>query len=311
MSTGVPLVLVGPTASGKSALAMAIARRRAPDVELVSVDSMQVYRGMDIGTAKPTAEERSEVRHHLVDLVEATEEFTVADHQRAVAQALADIERRDRRAILVGGTGLYVRAIVDHLTIPGQWPEARAELDAEPDTAALHRRLQQLDPAAATRMEPGNRRRIVRALEVTIGSGRPFSSFGPGLEQYPMDVPFVLAGLRTDREELRRRIAERFARMLDAGLLDEVRRLADGRPQAPLSRTAAQALGYRELLRHVTEGEPLEACVEEAVRRTRQFARRQEAWFRRDPRIRWYEGEIEEVATQVLGDWEDRCRTTP
>ena len=304
----IPLVLVGATASGKSAVAMAIARRRAPDVELVSVDSMQVYRGMDIGTAKPTPDERAEVRHHLLDLVDPSAEFTVAEHQRAVVAVLADVEARGKAAVLVGGTGLYVRAIVDRLTIPGQWPDVRAELDAEPDTAALHRRLAEIDPTAAARMEPANRRRIVRALEVTIGSGEPFSSFGPGLEQYPTDVRFLLAGLRLDRDVLRRRIAERFAAMLDAGLVEEVRRLP-----VPLSRTAGQALGYRELLRHVHDGAPLEACVEEAVQRTRQFARRQESWFRRDPRIRWYDGdtEIDELATAVLGDWQDRCRTTP
>ena len=305
----IPLVLVGPTASGKSAVAMAIARRRSPDVELVSVDSMQVYRGMDLGTAKPTAGERHEVRHHMLDLVEPTEDFSVADHQRAVTDALVDIRTRGRRAILVGGTGLYVRAVVDELTIPGQWPDVRAELDAEPDTDALHRRLHDLDPAAASRMEPGNRRRILRALEVTVGSGAPFSSFGPGLDAYPPDVPFHLAGLRVERDILRRRIEERFAAMLDAGLLDEVRGLP-----APLSKTASQALGYRELLRHVHDGEPLDACIDEAVRRTRQFARRQEAWFRRDPRIRWYDAdgrEIGELAERVLGDWEDRCRTTP
>ena len=304
----IPLVLVGPTASGKSAVALAIARRRAPDVELVSVDSMQVYRGMDIGTAKPSADERAEVRHHVLDLVDPTEDFSVAEHQRAVTRALEDIAQRSRRAVLVGGTGLYVRAIVDRLTIPGQWPDVRAELEAEPDTDALHRRLGDLDPTAAARMEPGNRRRIVRALEVTIGSGAPFSSFGPGLDRYPEDVPFHLAGLTLDREVLRRRIEERFTRMLANGLLDEVRRLP-----APLSRTAGQALGYRELLRHVHDGAPLDECVDEAVRRTRQFARRQEAWFRRDPRIGWYDagGEIDEVADRVLGDWEDRCRTTP
>jgi tRNA dimethylallyltransferase len=305
----VPLVLVGPTASGKSAVAMAIARSRSPEVELVSVDSMQVYRGMDVGTAKPTAGERQEVRHHVLDLVDPSEDFSVADHQRAVLAALDDIGRRRRRAVLVGGTGLYVRAVVDGFTIPGQWPEVRAELEAEGDTAALHRRLADLDAVAAGRMEPTNRRRVVRALEVSLGSGRPFSSFGPGLDRYDGGVGFHLAGLRVDRDELRRRIDDRFRAMLDAGFLDEVRRLAAA--PRPMSRTAAQALGYRELLRHVVEGAPLDECVEEAVTRTRQFARRQEAWFRRDPRITWYEGEIAEVAARVLGDWEDRCRTTP
>jgi tRNA dimethylallyltransferase len=282
---------------------------RAPEVELVSIDSMQVYRGMDIGTAKPTADERAEVPHHVLDLVDPSEDFSVAAHQRAVVAALADIAGRGRRAVLVGGTGLYVRAIVDGLTIPGQWPVVRAALEADADTVALHARLAELDPLAASRTEPGNRRRIVRALEVTIGSGQPFSTFGPGLERYDDSVAFHLAGLRVQRDVLRRRIEERFAAMLDGGLLDEVRHLAAG---PPLSRTAGQALGYRELLRHVVDGAPLEACVEEAVRRTRQFARRQEAWFRRDPRIAWYDvvddDEIDAVAARVLGDWEDRCR---
>ena len=304
----VPLVLVGATATGKSAGAMAIARAREPDVELVSVDSMQVYRGMDIGTAKPTAAERAEVPHHVLDLVDPSEDFSVIAHQAAVRDALADIAEREKRAILVGGTGLYVRAIVDGLTIPGQWPDVRAELEAEAHTAALHEQLRHLDPVAATRMEPSNRRRIVRALEVTIGSGQPFSSFGPGLETYDRDVPFQLAGLRTDRATRAEAIERRFHAMLDAGLLDEVRALA----QRPLSRTAGQALGYKGLLRHVEDGAPLDECVAEAIARTRQFARRQEAWFRRDPRIRWYEaGQIDEVAARVLGDWEDRCRTAP
>jgi tRNA dimethylallyltransferase len=302
----IPLVLVGATATGKSAVALAIARRR-PDVELVSVDSMQVYRGMDIGTAKPTPAERAEVPHHVLDLVDPSEDFSVTQHQVAVRRALDDIARRHHRAVLVGGTGLYVRAIVDGLTIPGQWPDLKHELESEPDTAALHTRLRDLDPVAAARMEPTNRRRIVRALEVTLGSGRPFSSFGPGLEAYDPDVPFHLAGLRSDRAARSTNIEWRFHAMLDAGLLDEVRALV----HRELSRTARQALGYKELLRHVEDGVPLAECVDEAIRRTRQFARRQEAWFRRDPRIHWYEadGEIDRVAERVLGDWEDRCRT--
>jgi tRNA dimethylallyltransferase len=307
----IPLVVVGATASGKSALALAIAARAA-DVELVSVDSMQVYRGMDIGTAKATPEEQRQVRHHLLDLVDPSEEFSVVQFQMAVSDALADIERRGRRAVLVGGTGLYVRSVVDGLTIPGRWPDARAQLETEPDTAALHRRLVDLDPVSASRLEPGNRRRIVRALEVTVGSGRPFSTFGPGLEAYPA-VGFHLVGLRVDRADRARRIDQRFRRMLEQGLLDEVRRLAA--QERALSRTARQALGYRELLRHVEEGAPLDRCIDEAIRRTRQFARRQEAWFRRDPRITWFDvhgadgDEIAAIAERVLGDWEDRCRT--
>jgi tRNA dimethylallyltransferase len=291
-------VLVGTTASGKSALALAIARARpAGEVELVTADSMQVYRGMDIGTAKPSKAEQAEVRHHLLDLIDPSEDFSVARFQAEARRALDDIAARGKRAIVVGGTGLYVRSLVDGLTIPGQWPDVRAELDQEPDTAALHRRLRDLDPTAAARMEPGNRRRIVRALEVTLGSGRPFSTFGPGLEAYPTDVPFHLVGLPRPGPDA---IAERFHRMLDAGLLDEVRALAT----RTLGRTARQALGYKELLRHVEDGAPLDECIDEAIRRTRKFARRQEAWFRRDPRIRWLE--IGATADEVLGDWGDR-----
>lgn len=301
-------MLVGPTASGKSAVALAIARRRPPgEVELVTADSMQVYRGMDVGTAKPSDADRQEVPHHLLDVVDPHEDFTVARFQAAAKQALEDIVARGHDAIVVGGTGLYVRSLVDDLTIPGQWPDVRTVLDAEPDTHALHARLTQLDPAAAARMEPANRRRVVRALEVTLGSGRPFSGFGPadGLEAYPPTTAFHLVGLGVaDRAAHDARIAERFHRMLDEGLLDEVRRLAGLDP--PASRTARQALGYRELLRHVEDGAPLEACVDEAIRRTRRFARRQESWFRRDPRIRWVDvdgRQIDAVADEVLGDW--------
>ena len=277
------MALVGPTASGKSALALALARR-CPDLEVVTVDSMQVYRGMDIGTAKPTPAEQAEVPHHLLDLVDPDEEYTVARYQRDVRAVLADLEARGRRGLLVGGTALYLRAAVDDLEIPGRFPEARAELEAEPDTAALHARLAELDPVAAGRMEPSNRRRIVRALEVTVGSGRPFSSYGPGLDEHP-PTDVALVGLRLPRPVLDERIAERYRAQLAAGFVDEVRTLA-ARP-AGLGRTARQALGYRELLAHLEDGVPLDEAVDEAVTRTRRFARRQERWFRRDPRIRW------------------------
>ncbi|MBW3557738.1 MAG: tRNA (adenosine(37)-N6)-dimethylallyltransferase MiaA [Actinobacteria bacterium] len=302
-----PLVVLGPTASGKSAVASAVARSRS-DVELVSVDSMQVYRGMDIGTAKPTAQERAALPHHLLDVAEPSEDFSVVRFQAAVSAALVAIAERGHRAVLVGGTGLYLRAVIDELRIPGQWPQVRAALEAEPDTAQLHRRLTQVDPVAAARMEPTNRRRVVRALEVSLGSGRPFSSFGPGLETYP-PTRFHLVGLRVPREVLARRIAARFETMAAAGLVEEVRRLVRDHPGG-LSRTARQAVGYRELLAHVEEGVPLEVCMDQAVRRTVQLARRQEVWFRRDPRIAWYDatGNPVAVAAAVLGDWEQRCR---
>ncbi|HVM09201.1 MAG TPA: tRNA (adenosine(37)-N6)-dimethylallyltransferase MiaA [Acidimicrobiales bacterium] len=278
-------------------------------MEIVSVDSMQVYRGMDIGTAKPTPEERAEVRHHLVDLVDPTDDFSVAEFQRLVKHALADVEKRGNRAILVGGTGLYVRSVVDDLDIPGQWPEVRAELEQEAETPVLHARLAQLDPVAATRMEPTNRRRVVRALEVTLGSGRAFSSFGPGLEAHPATPRFFQIGLSVDRHELAERIERRFTRMIDDGLLEEVKALV-ARYGGRLSKTAKQALGYRELLAHLEGRTTLDEAIVEAVTRTRQFAVRQERWFRRDPRISWYDAttaNIDDLAERVLGDWEQRC----
>ncbi len=210
--------------------------------------------------------------------------------------------------MLVGGTGLYLRAVVDGLHLPGRWQEVRDQLEREADTQALHRRLARLDPVAAARMEPTNRRRVVRALEVTLGSGRPFSSFGPGLAAYP-PAAVRLVGLALPRPVLDDRIERRFRGMVAAGLVEEVARLVSAHPGG-LSRTARQALGYREVLRHLEEGAGLGACAEEAVRRTRRLARRQEAWFRRDHRIAWYDAGPNPVAvaSRVLGDWQERCR---
>ncbi|MCB0971690.1 MAG: tRNA (adenosine(37)-N6)-dimethylallyltransferase MiaA [Acidimicrobiales bacterium] len=267
---------------------MALARAR-DDVELVSVDSMQVYRGMDVGTAKPTPAEQAEVRHHVIDLVDPWEPYEVHSFQAAVRDALADIAGRGRRAVLVGGTGLYLQAVVDGFEIPGRFPAARDELEADPDTEGLHARLAALDPAAADRMEPTNRRRVVRALEVTVGSGRPFSSYGPGAHAHPA-TPVHLVGLRLDPDRNAARIEARFHQQLADGFWDEVDRLAAG---PALSRTAAQALGYRELLAQraaaaAGDEHPSEQqAVAEAIARTRAFARRQRAWFRRDPRIEW------------------------
>lgn len=277
-----PLALVGPTASGKSALALALAARR-PDVEIVTVDAMQVYRGMDIGTAKPTADERAAVPHHLIDVADPWEDYAVARFQREARAVLAAIAARGHRALLVGGTGLYLRSLVDDLDIPGQYPAVRAELEAEPDTRRLHERLAALDPVAAARMEPDNRRRVVRALEVTLGSGRPFSAWGPGLGAHPGATPQI--GLRLPAAVVAERIERRYHAQVEAGFLDEVRALAA--LDRPLSRTAAQALGYRELLAHLDGAHDLGTALEEAIGRTRRFARRQRAWFRRDPRVRW------------------------
>lgn len=248
---------------------------------------MQVYRGMDVGTATPTPDEQAEVRYHLLDVADPWEDHDLAAYQAAARRAIVDIERRGRRALLVGGTALYLRAVVDELTLPGQFPPVRSELEAEAarhGVEALHARLAELDPAAAARMEPNNQRRVVRALEVTLGSGRPFSSFGPGLDAHP-PTTFRLVGLRWDRGELDARIAARYRRQLEQGFLDEVRALLGG--SRPLSRSASQALGYKELAAHLAGECSLEEALDLAVRRTRRFARRQERWFRRDPRIHW------------------------
>jgi len=282
---------------------MELARRLpGPRVEIVSADAMQVYRGMDVGTAKPSAAEQAEVVHHLVDVVEPHEEFSVARFQADARKVLADVEGRNARALLVGGTGLYVRALVDDLELPGQWPSVRHDIEEEADTAVLHNRLRRLDPVAAGRMTPSNRRRVVRALEVTLGSGRPFSSFGPGLGDHP-ETRFRLAGVWLPRPGEAERIQQRFDAMLGAGLVDEVRTLA-ARPQG-MSRTARQALGYRELLDHLDGRCSLREAADEAVRRTRAFARRQRVWFRRDPRITWY-GSAEDpgaLLPALLEDW--------
>jgi len=245
---------------------------------------MQVYREMDIGTAKPTWAERADVPHHLIDVADPADDYTVSRFQHDAAAAVADIVARGRVPLLVGGTGLYLQAVLDDLDIPGRYPEVRAELEAHGDTTALHHRLAELDPVAAGRMEPTNRRRVVRALEVTVGSGRPFSSYGPGIDAYP-DHGHRVVGLRLPRPVIDRRIAERYDRQMSDGLLVEVEALAH-RPGG-LSATARQALGYRELLAHVEGAAPLHECLDEARARTRRFARRQERWFRRDPRVMW------------------------
>jgi tRNA dimethylallyltransferase len=305
------LAIVGPTASGKSALALAVACER-DDVEIVSLDSMQVYRGMDIGTAKPRAEERAAVPHHLIDVADPSEDWSVRRTQTQVRDALDGIEARGNRALLVGGTGLYVHAVVDDLAIPGDDPGRRAELEAQTATpdglVAAYRDLTANDPAAAARIEPNNRRRIVRALEVIAATGRPFSSFGPGVDQFgEPQLPVRLVGIWLPRAELARRIAQRVDTMFASGLVDEVRAL-EAQP-AGMSRGAMQAIGYREVfdLLHGEIATEREAA-NQIAHRTRRFARRQRMWFRRDPRITWLgcDREPERLAPAVRALWDRR-----
>lgn len=295
------LAIVGVTAGGKSSLAMEVARADTR-VELVSVDSMQVYRGMDIGTAKPSAAEQAEVRHHMIDVADPAEDYTVSEFQAGARAAIAAIEARGGVPVLVGGTGLHLRSVVDDLEIPGQYPATVAELEPE-STAALFDRLAGLDPDAAARMEPTNRRRILRALEVTIGSGRRFSEHGPGLESYP-PTRFRMIGPRWERRAIDLRIERRYEEQMHQGFLAEVRGL-DARPGG-LSRTASQALGYRQLLEHVRGQASLAEALDRAIIATRQFARRQERWFRRDPRITWIDVAENpmEAMPAVMGEYE-------
>lgn len=303
------LALVGPTASGKSALALALALAESlGDVEIVSLDSMQIYRGMDVGTAKPSRGERARVRHHLVDVAEPTETWTVARFQAATREAIADVEARGRRALLVGGTGLYLSAVVDGLSIPPEDPAVRRRLEAAvaaPDgLARAYRRLEERDPVAAARIEPRNRRRVVRALEVIELTGRPFSASGPGIGASRGTAFAVrLAGVWLPRGVVAARIEARVAGMRAAGFEEEVRALEE---RGGLSPTAEVAIGYRELRRALREGRsPDENVYERIAARTRALARRQRMWFRRDRRIRWFAtaAEPERLLDAILACW--------
>ena len=289
------IAIVGPTAAGKSDLAVDLAL--ALGGEVVNADSMQLYRGMDIGTAKLTAAERRGVPHHLLDIWDVTRTASVAEYQVLAAHVIDDIESRGRVPVLVGGSGLYIRAALGDLDFPGTDEGIRQRLESElaaDGPAGLYRRLQGADPVAAAAILPSNGRRIVRALEVIELSGRPFSATMPG---YDAGRPAIQLGLAVDRPELDRRIDARVDRMWAAGFEAEVAALAavglrDGK-------TAARALGYQQELR-VLDGEwsPAQAR-EETARATRRFARRQESWFRRDPRITWLASD-EDVTSRAL-----------
>ena len=282
------VALVGVTASGKSEAALELAVRRG-DCELVSVDSMCVYRGMDVGTSKPDAAARAAVPHHLLDLVEPDQEFTVTQFQRAARLALADIERRGRHAVLVGGTGLYLRSVVDDLAIPGRFPDVAAELEAELDEG--RRRPRGPARAPGRTGSGGGRAHGTDQPPARVACARGHHRGGAallGVRSRPGGLPghgVPQVGIALAPDEVDRRVAARFAAMVEKGLVEEVRALL-ARPGG-LSRTARQALGYREILCHLEQGVPLDDCLAEAVQRTRQFARRQASWFRRDPRITW------------------------
>jgi tRNA dimethylallyltransferase len=293
------IVVVGATAVGKSDLAVDLAL--ALSGEVINADSMQLYRGMDIGTAKLTQEERKGVPHHLFDVWDVTKAASVAEYQELADAVIADINARGKVPVLVGGSGLYIRAALGDLEFPGTDEAIRGRLEAElseQGPAPLYARLQSEDPAAAAAILPSNGRRIVRALEVIELSGRPFSATMPG---YDEGRPAIQLGVQVDRPELDRRIEARVDRMWAAGFEAEVRHLVtcglrDGK-------TASRALGYQQLLRYLDGDLTSDQARDETVRATRRFARRQESWFRRDPRVLWLgvgEGRPARALSEIL-----------
>jgi tRNA dimethylallyltransferase len=293
------VAVVGPTATGKSDLAVALARELAGEV--VNADAMQLYRGLDVGTAKLTATERAGVPHHLLDVLDVTETASVAAYQRDARAVVERLLAAGRTPVLTGGSGLYVQAVLDELDFPGTDPGLRAELEAELDRrgpAALHARLGAVDPAAAAVVLPSNGRRIVRALEVVALTGRPFPARlrTDGVPRYGA----VLLGVDRDTAELDVRIARRVARMFAAGLAAETRALAPGLREG---RTASRALGYQQVLAALDDprgGGDLGTAAAATVLATRRFVRRQRSWFRRDRRVRWLDGAAPDLLGRAL-----------
>jgi len=279
------LALVGPTASGKTEASIEVAERLG--AEIVNIDSTLVFRGMDTWTGKPTREQRARVVHHVIDVVEPERPFSVAAFQREAIRALEEIHARGRRALLVGGSGLYYRAVVDRLEFPGTEPAVRALLEAEARVlgpGALHQRLAGFDPLAAARMEPSNSRRAIRALEVAAITGRPFSTFGAGWNVFDPGA-VVAAGLDVPRDVLHRRIADRAQRGFPALLAETRGLLAAG--FGPFI-DSSHVIGYAEAAACLRGEMSEEDSISRIAKRDRALARRQLAWFRRDPRIRWF-----------------------
>ena len=276
--------LVGPTAVGKSGTALLVAEELG--AEIVSIDSMQVYRGMDIGTDKATEMMRARVPHHLLDIRDPSDDLTVAEFQDLARDAIADINGRGRLPMLVGGSGLYFRAVVDDLDFPPRSPEVRTALEGRLElegVETLYAELTRVDPAAAAKIEPGNARRIVRALEVIELTGRPFSE-NDAWDRFESIYDLRVAALELPREDLYERVSARVDRMLERGLVEEAWTVAG----SGMGATARQALGYRQILDAGEDADPDELRGD-IVRATKRFARRQMSWFRADPRIEWFE----------------------
>ncbi|WHP17525.1 tRNA (adenosine(37)-N6)-dimethylallyltransferase MiaA [Cellulomonas sp. ES6] len=288
------VAVVGPTATGKSDLGLALAERLGGEV--VNADALQLYRGLDIGTAKLAPAERRGVPHHLLDVLDPTEDASVAAYQRDARAAVADIGARGRRPVVVGGSGLYVRALLDRIEFPGTDPEVRARLEARVEAEgarALHAELAAVDPVAADSIGPRNARRIVRALEVVALTGRPYSANLPG---HDYAVPAVQIGLDCDRGVLDARVEARVDRMWAAGLVDEVRGLV----KSGIGRTAARAVGYAEVIAALRGEITLDEARAQVVAGTRRLARKQMGWFGRDPRVHWLDAQDPDLPERAL-----------
>lgn len=288
------VAVVGPTATGKSDLALDLAQ--AMGGEVVNTDALQLYRGMDVGTAKLAPDERRGVPHHLLDVLDPRDEASVADYQTRARGVLADLASRGVRAVAVGGSGLYVRALLDRMEFPGTDPDVRAALEARAEAEgprALHAELAALDPVAAESIGPRNARRVVRALEVIELTGRPYSA---NLPRHEYEVPAVQIGLDCDRAALDERIERRVARMWDDGLLAEVRALsAHG-----LGRTASRAVGYAQALAEIAGALDGAQARAETAAGTRRLARKQMGWFGRDPRVHWLDARDPDLVARAL-----------
>ncbi|WP_324167713.1 tRNA (adenosine(37)-N6)-dimethylallyltransferase MiaA [Amycolatopsis sp.] len=292
-----PIAVVGPTATGKSELAITLARELGGEV--INADAMQLYRGMDIGTAKIAPEEQRGVPHHLLDVLDVTETASVAAYQRDARAVMERLIDAGKVPVLVGGSGLYVQAVLDDLRFPGTDPAVRARLEAEAaqaGTAALYARLGERDPEAAAAILPTNTRRIVRALEVIEISGQPFSATMP--KPGPPRYGTILLGIDRDPHQLDDRVDLRVDRMFEAGLLDEVRLLAGKGLRE--GKTASRALGYQQVLAELDAGHDFAAAAAATKQATRRFVRRQRSWFRRDARIQWFDGGDQDVAERML-----------
>ena len=292
------IFIVGATATGKSELSLQLAERL--DGEIVNADSMQLYRGMDIGTAKLSMQDRRGIPHHLIDILDVTEDASVAQYQSWARGKIDELLSSGKSVVVVGGTGLYVKAILDELNFPDTNPEVRAKLAEEADRIggeAMHQRLSKLDPAAAAAIPKENVRKVVRALEVIEITGKPFTANLPrdGASYYPDAWQF---GLVMNREDLKERIDRRVDQMWREGLVSEVRSLVEKGLNS--GKTARAALGYSQILDYLAEKTSEEQAREETKRATRAYARRQETWFSRDGRIKWLKGDTDERLEAIL-----------